>query len=301
MKLYGVIDLGTNTFHLLIARVTKKGIKEVYRERVFVQLADAGIETIGKAPFNRAVETIARYKIILDKHGVSNIKAFGTAGLRTASNGATLIQTIFDKTGIQVELITGMEEARLISLGVQQVVALSDHNSLIMDIGGGSVEFIIANQHQVIWSQSFPIGVAVLYNQFHQNDPITVNEIEQIHIFLHQILEPLKAILSEYPTQNLVGASGTFDVLEKVLEATFVSPQHSIIDVALFKPFYKKIIHTKLEERLVHRDIPNSRAKLIVVALILIDVVIKMTNIKQIDISAYAMKEGILSEMANLS
>ncbi len=293
----GVIDLGTNTFHLLIVESSDKGMQEVYRERIFVQLAEQGIQKIGIAPFQRALDALQHYKSILDQHQVDAVKAFGTAGLRTASNGQDLIEKVARLTDIQVQLISGDEEARLIHKGVQQAIALNQSNSLIMDIGGGSVEFILANKKQVHWAKSFPIGVAVLYNQFHKNDPITSTEITTLRKFLHKELEDLKTALQQFPSTQLVGASGTFDVLEKVLQIERLSPIHSSVPVKNFHPFYKEVLFTTLQERLDIQSIPNSRAQLIIVALILIDVIIEIAKIEQIDISAYAMKEGMIAEL----
>ena len=118
---FGVIDLGTNTFHLLIIEKSSLGTShEIARERIFIKLASEGIETIGAAPFQRGLKAMIRFSEILKEYQVSNIKAIGTAALRTASNGKDFVQLIFKKTGIQIELIDGTEEARLIYQGVKE-------------------------------------------------------------------------------------------------------------------------------------------------------------------------------------
>ncbi len=297
---YGVIDLGTNTFHLLISEKSDAGnIVELFRERIFVKLGEDGIETIGDAPFQRALAAIHSLKATLDLYKVNHIKAFGTAALRTASNGNKFIDKIRDETGIQIKLIPGDEEARLIHLGVIQAVPLNNENGLIMDIGGGSVEFIVANSQGVIWAQSFPIGVSVLFRKFHKTDPITFEEIEKVEDHLETILIPLLGILNIHETPFLIGASGTFDVLDIILSRQRISSIHSIVEVQDFYPLYQQFLNTTLSERLQMEKLPESRAEMIIVAMILINFILKKANIKQISISAYAMKEGILSEMIN--
>jgi len=297
---YGVIDLGTNTFHLLISEKSAAGnIVELFRERIFVKLGEDGIETIGDAPFQRALAAIHSLKATLDLYKVNHIKAFGTAALRTASNGNKFIDKIRDETGIQIKLIPGDEEARLIHLGVIQAVRLNNENGLIMDIGGGSVEFIVANSQGVIWAQSFPIGVSVLFRKFHKTDPITFEEIEKVEDHLETILIPLLGILNIHETPFLIGASGTFDVLDIILSRQRISSIHSIVEVQDFYPLYQQFLNTTLSERLQMEKLPESRAEMIIVAMILINFILKKANIKQISISAYAMKEGILSEMIN--
>jgi len=301
MHRYGVIDLGTNTFHLLIVeyRDTDASFKEIYRERIFVKLAEDGIETIGKAPLERATKALVHFKSIIDKYALTKIKAFGTAALRTASNGIEFIQSIKRLTDIDIQLISGDQEAHLIYKGVQQVVPFHDSYSMIMDIGGGSVEFIIANKNGIAWAQSFPVGVAVLHRNFHHSDPINSTNISSIQQHLSDILKPLIDILQTYPVKTLVGASGTFDVLEQALEGNTVSDFYTQITVKQFYHFYNECLPLNLSERFNHPKIPDSRADLIIVALVLIQFVLQNTSITHLDISAFAMKEGMLAEMHN--
>ncbi|MFN7120286.1 MAG: phosphatase [Saprospiraceae bacterium] len=298
MKKYGVIDLGTNTFHLLIVAATSEGnFQEIYRKQYFVKLAEEGIDTIGAAPFARALEVMHWFKQTLDEQQVSDLRAFGTAALRTASNGAAFIEQVRAETGIDVQLISGDREAALIHKGVLQAVPFAAERWLIMDIGGGSVEFIIADKDQVYWAQSFPIGVAVLFKNFHHSDPIAPEEIAATRRFLQAQLQPLQAALQRYPTHTLVGASGTFDVLENILVSNKTHPHHSFLDARAFPAFYDAVVHLTLQERLEMEGMPAIRADMIVVALILVDVVMQLAAIEQIVISAFAMKEGMLYEM----
>lgn len=292
-----VIDLGTNTFHLLIAELTAEGFQVLYRERRFIKLAEEGIETIAPAPFQRAVSALSAFAEKMEEWAVEKIQAFGTAALRTASNGSTLIKEINEKTGIDVQLIDGDREASLIHKGVIQVVPMRQEPMLIMDIGGGSVEFIIANQEQVLWAQSFPIGVAVLYRRFHKTDPIgSKDKIDLLH-FLDNSLQSLKDALREWPCQDLVGASGTFDVLENMLTEDRPSDHYAAINTDRLDLVTGYLVASDLETRLAMDKMPAERADLIVVAILLINYVCKLAGIKNIYVSAYAMKEGMIAEM----
>ncbi|MCP3928675.1 MAG: phosphatase [Bacteroidetes bacterium] len=298
MERLGVIDLGTNTFHLLIVKANESGrFEELERVRVFIKLAEEGIKTIGDAPYARGIKAIQEFRDILKKYDVKRVKAFGTAALRTASNGQAFLRQVKEQTGVNVQLITGSIEAGYIYRGVAQAVPLGEEKSLIMDIGGGSVEFILANNNTVFWKQSFPIGVAVLYKRFHRSDPITLGEIEEINLFLQQSLHPLLKVLSSENSLKLIGASGTFDVLQNSLATHTPDPFHAFVDSNDFHPFYQSILHTTLAERRAMKEIPRDRVDMIVVALILIDFILQKTNIHQIIISAYSLKEGILHEM----
>ncbi len=297
MEKYGVIDLGTNTFHLLIVqRGDGAPFKELYRERRFVNLADEGIEEIGEIPFKRGVDALIDFKNELKKFEVKKFRAIGTAALRIASNGSTFIEAVFEKTKIKVELVSGEEEARLIHLGVKTGVHFGEVPGMIMDIGGGSVEFIIANSEKVFWSQSFPVGVAVLFHHFHKNDPISETEIREAEKYLKIHLEPLLSELPKYPNLNLIGASGAFEVVENIL-ADEKKKAIKTTSVPDFLTLHQKILKSSLEERLKMDGLPAVRAKLIVVAFLLIDFVIRHSSIREIVVCDYAMKEGILFEM----
>jgi len=300
MNRFAVIDLGTNTFHLLITESDPKGLsKELYRERIFVKLAEDGIGTIGKNAYARGFAALKHFQKIISEKAIDKVKAFGTAALRTASNGKEFIQDVNKKIGISIELISGDEEARLIHLGVLQAVKLDDKKGLIMDIGGGSVEFIIADQREVFWAKSFPIGVAVLHNHFHKKEPIHSDEIEILRVHLENTLQPLFDVLEKHKPPNLIGASGTFDVLENLLPHLQKTELSTTIEVEKFHPLYNRILKMNLKERHAEEGIPSSRADMISVALVLIDFIIQKANIQKIMVSAYAMKEGILWEMKN--
>lgn len=300
MTRYGVIDLGTNTFHLLIVEINEHGEAiEVFRERIFVKLAEDGIGKIGKKAYLRGLQALSHFQKILLDHQVKNINAFGTAALRTASNGSEFIADAKSESGISIQLIPGSEEARLIHVGVTQAVEFGDEKGLIMDIGGGSVEFIIADKDEVFWAESFPIGVAVLHNNFHQKEPISLEEIELLNAHLKQTLQPLFEVLKNHKTTCLIGASGTFDVLENILPNIQRTNLSATIQVENFHPIYHKVLTMNIAERRADESIPLTRADMIVVALILINFIIKKADIEKILVSAYAMKEGILWEMRN--
>jgi exopolyphosphatase / guanosine-5'-triphosphate,3'-diphosphate pyrophosphatase len=298
MSAYGVIDLGTNTFHLLIAEpLTGGGFREHYRERRFIKLAEAGIEHIGPAPYSRGIETMRHFKQLLDAHGVTRLRAIGTAALRTAANGPAFIREVADLTGIAIETISGREEARLITRGVQQALPPIEARYLIMDIGGGSVEFIIAGNGEIQWAESFPIGVAVLYKNFHRTEPIRPGEIDTLWTWLTGQLAPLAARLRERPVHWLIGAAGTFDVIGDLLASEHPTSHASHIDLTGFQALYDRVTAAGREARHTMPGIPDDRADMIVVALVLVDFILHLANIERLTVSNFSMKEGILAEM----
>jgi exopolyphosphatase/guanosine-5'-triphosphate,3'-diphosphate pyrophosphatase len=292
-----VIDLGTNTFHLLIAEVTPAGgVKEIYRERIFVKLASEGIQLIGAAPLARGINALIHFRKVLDEYNCHHLSAIGTAALRTAANGAFFIRQAKEATNIDIELISGDKEARLITRGVLSALPPLEEKVLIMDIGGGSTEYIIADGERVYWRQSFPIGVSVLHNGFHTSDPISANEKGQLRDHLAETTKPLQEALQRFPTQHLAGAAGTFDVLADLLR-DHSAPNHPTshrLNMAGFPEFHDQVVASTLNERLALPGVPAQRVDMIVVAMILLDFTLKLAKIERVTVSDWAMKEGVL-------
>ncbi|MBK7425927.1 MAG: hypothetical protein IPI60_02255 [Saprospiraceae bacterium] len=291
-SLKAVIDLGTNTFHLLIGKVRVDGtIEEVYRKRIYVRLAEEGISVIADAPYQRGLLALEKFRTVLSTLGDIHVIALGTAALRTAKNGSQFIEEVKSKYDIDIQLIDGMMEANLIYEGVRHGVDLGSENSLIMDIGGGSVEFIIANQDGKLWSRSFPCGVAVLYRKFHKTDPIKPAAIDEMNTWLDDLcMDLLKAIEVNQP-KSLAGASGSFEVLAASESEELLSPTEVSSD--FFFQRYHEIKYLPLFEIEQIAWIPNERKKLIVVSFALIDWIISKLHSEKIVISPYALKEGI--------
>lgn len=294
----GIIDCGTNTFHLLVAEIQPNGqIDVLFKERSYVRLGQEGLDHIGEVPFQRGIECIGVFKEKMAEHGVERSKVFGTEALRRASNGEEFVRAVEAATGIHIHLISGEEEARLIHLGVMQAVPPFMGKALVMDIGGGSVEFIIASEEQVFWAQSFPVGVQVLFSGYQKHDPISTGDLAAIEWHLSEVLKPLVEELKHHETPLLLGASGSFEVVEGMLVERKHHPLYSIVPVDHYYHLHGKMLSTSMADRRRMQGLPPERAELIVVAFLLIDFIVRKAGIRQIITSAYAMKEGILLEM----
>ena len=210
-----VVDLGSNTFHLLIVAPIDDTLQEIYRKRVYARLARSGIGLISDTAFQKGVDVLIEFKKEIDKHNVSRIKVVGTEMLRLAPNGGDFVRKVKEKTGFDIEIISGNQEAEYIFKGVEPL--LPSGALLIMDIGGGSVEFIIVIDGKKKWLISLPIGIAVLYFDFQHSDPIQTPDLAVLEGFLAKKLKPLKNAIQRYPINELIGASGAFETFFDVL------------------------------------------------------------------------------------
>ena len=175
-----------------------------------------------------------------------------------------------------------------------------------MDIGGGSVEFILCNNKEIFWMHSFEIGAQRLLEKFQKHDPILSDEIEALNKYLDEVLIPLFKVLKKYPADCLIGSSGTFDTVSEIYyEAK--DPSFNIhkekgweIPVSAIFEAHQLFVSKNKNERLMIPGMIPMRVDMIVVASCLIDFIIKKINIKKLRISAYALKEGVLSEEMKL-
>src|SRR5690606_5513159 len=197
MNKIAIIDMGSNTFHLIIARVWADKWEVLYRTHEAVKIGRGGINngTILPEAFDRALTAMRAFRDMADAYGVQEIYAYGTSAIRNARNGTDLARRIEVETGIRVNIIAGDEEASLIFAGVQAALKL-DRTSLVMDIGAGSVEFIVGSDAGVLWKKSFEIGAQRLVEKFQHHDPIIPDEIAAIDQYLSQALAPLSEAIA---------------------------------------------------------------------------------------------------------
>ena len=303
-----LIDLGTNTFHLLIVEMPLiAGEKPLVllRTKAGVRLGEGGISRgeIAPAAYARALHTLAGFKEEMELHGVTETRATATSAMRVTRNGPDLVRKIFEQTGIQVSVIGGDREAELICAGIRQAVPLGHEHHLLVDIGGGSVEFIIANETTIFWKQSFEIGAQRLLDRFFPEPsgvfPAAAVEAEQE--YLGVVLAPLIEAVQRYKPVGLVGASGSFDSLADMqggqLRAEADLPPYTDLEMSSFQASYRHLLSGNHEQRAALPGIMPMRADMLVVAAVLIDYVLGITEITRIRSSAYALKEGLLAEM----
>lgn len=300
MDKIAIIDLGTNTFHLLIVEIDKGQEKIIHKEKIAVKLGEGGISegTISKSAQERALKTMLYFKDKINEEKVENIFASATSAMRNAANGKEVIDRIYDATGISIQLISGMDEAKYIHMGVKKALKIGPDPALIMDIGGGSVEFIICNQTEVFWMQSFEIGAQRLLDKFHKHDPILPKDIEKLDDFLRRELAELKVKMDIYQPHHLIGSSGTFDTLIDInyQEKEIAKPDEVSFSLSLedFDQIFNEIIHKTRDERMAIPGMIEMRVDMIVVAVCLIQFLIENNDFIDIKVSTYALKEGLL-------
>jgi exopolyphosphatase/guanosine-5'-triphosphate,3'-diphosphate pyrophosphatase len=296
-----IIDMGTNTFHLLMVKVENETFEIFHKEKIAVKIGANGINQghINDEAIKRCISALKSFKKHIDTADVQDIYAIATSAIRNAENQQLLLQKIKEEVGIEPRVISGMEEAAYIHYGVCKALKIDADVSLIMDIGGGSIEFIITQGNHPLWMKSFEIGGQRMMEKFHRNDPITRPEITSIESYLEINLHPLLEACKRYDPRTLIGSSGTFDTLSEIYQRKMNknAREHATelpISQKGMVEIFQEIIAKNKQERLLIPGMIELRVDMIVVASILIQFILKKTGLETTRISSYALKEGVL-------
>lgn len=303
-----IIDCGTNTFNLIMACRKDQSFHILHQEKRAVKLGEGGIANgiITPAAIERAIAAMREYKSKAIEFNCTTMQAYGTAALRSAKNSTTAKQQIEQATGISITLIDGNTEAEWIHLGVMHDHFFRSKNVMIMDIGGGSTEFIISNNYAIKWKQSFALGAALLLDQFKPESQITLEQIEILHQHFDDLLKPLFENLDAYKPDVLIGSAGSFETFASMIElgkgARDVSDDvlRHLFNMEELNLLHQKLINSTLQQRLTMPGLWPPRADMIVLASILFKYVRSKYIFSTYYMTHYSLREGILCRLFQL-
>jgi len=296
-----IIDLGSNTFNLLIATVDKSNLYIHIQEERPVKLGKGsfmnGLRTLQSEAIERAMNTLNEFNTIIKSYNVNEVHAFGTSALRDAINGEAFINEAFINTGIMIKIISGDEEAALIYEGVKCCGGLNEYPALIVDIGGGSVELILADNTGILWKRSYNLGAVRMMEKFPFSDPAKVNEINRLEEYLKTELSDFNKVINQYKPIVFVGCSGCFESIRDILEPMLMECHnlpYKFISLNDFYFLYANLKSSTINERKSINGLVDFRVETIVTALVITQVIMSLANTVKFLQCDYAMKEGIL-------
>lgn len=304
----GILDLGTNTFNLLVVDLHADNTSTtVFKTKIPVMLGSGGInkKTIVPEAFQRGLNALKSHKALIDNFHVHKVFAFGTSALRNARNGKHFIKAAKDLVHIDISLISGEKEAELIYYGVQQALEIGDEASLILDIGGGSNEFIIGTSKEIFAKHSLEIGAARMMDMFKPSDPITKDEQAAMEKYLEDQLDPVFESVKRFPVKELIGSSGSFDTFAALVLHKYHSPSEMkgkreyTFDLNEYYTVHDELIRSTRAERMAMEGMIEMRVDMIVISTILVNIILKKLDITRMRLSSFALKEGILYAMSH--
>lgn len=303
-----VIDLGTNTFNLLVAETSERGtFRVLHEERIAVKMGRGGIhkEKLLPEAMERGLSALSRHEQNIRKFRATNVRVIGTSAIRGAANRDEFIEMVRNRFGWGMEVIDGNREAEYIFRGTVNSLPPLHEKYLVLDIGGGSNEFILAEGDIILWKRSFNIGIARVLELFPMSDPPTLPEIAGVENWFDEHLAPLKEICNLHHPRVLVGCSGAFDTLMDILEGK--EPDATIRKSSFFPldQFYRihhSLISVNRESRCLIPGVDKNRVEMIVIATIFINFILRKLAIRELIHTHFSLKEGVMFEMAdNLS
>lgn len=304
-----VLDLGTNVFNLLLAQVDQFQYSILEEFKVPAMLGGNGLSSgvLHQSAFesaHAAIESIVNR--INERGGVDKIFAFATSAVRDAKNGKEFAESIRQRFGIDVSIISGEREAELISKGIRESMFIYDETVLMMDIGGGSNEFIITKSNQILWKESFPLGMARIKERFMPSNPMTDEEALKIREFFNNSLQSLWDSIDKYKPNLMIGSSGSFDTIRDLLTSQKEESHNNQTDDTLpamelsfteMEDLYQRLIGSTREDRLKMKGMSAIRVDYMVMAMILIKLVIERCLPSQLYQSSFSLKEGVMAEI----
>ena len=309
-KKLAAIDIGTNSFHLIIVSLKDDGDFEIIdREKEVIRLGEGSggdIKMIKEDAQLRAIQTLKRFKGLADSHQ-SEIRAVATSAVRESLNKIEFIKRVFEQTGIEIETISGNEEARLIYLGVLRAVPIFEKKILVIDIGGGSTELLVGEKGNTLYSTSLKLGAVRLTQRFFPNYEIDADSInacrKMVELELINVAESIKVIGFDL----CIGSSGTIMSTGLMIEAL---KKGKLLDGTILNnyEFIRKDFIVVRDEVLNRKTTARrkkisgldlKRADIIPAGIIIVDEIMNLFDLKRITISGYALREGIVIDTLN--
>ena len=299
-----VLDLGTNVFNMLLASFSKEGCSYIDEFKCAAKLGGGGLASglIAEEAFGTACAAMERIMARIEECGGADvIIPYATSAVRDARNGNRFVEIMRERFGLDVRVIPGEREAEFIFKGIMQSLPAEaksgKENVLMLDIGGGSNEFIITDGKDILWKESFPIGMARMREKFNYTEPIGPDVVDEFENYCNSVLESLWKQVEIYRPRLFVGSSGSFDTFKDLMFGPGVEampcrvlPSDQLLDL------HKRLVASTAQKRLARPRMSPIRVDYIVLASVFTQMVIRRINPDVIYQSAYSLKEGAMAE-----
>jgi exopolyphosphatase / guanosine-5'-triphosphate,3'-diphosphate pyrophosphatase len=302
-KKLAAIDLGTNSFHIVVAEITNESglFRILSKDKEVVRLGSGSTDMkyISDQAMDRGIMALKRFRFIADSYNAP-IRAIATSAVREALNKDEFLKRVHSETAMNIEIASGIEEARLIYLGVLQALPVFKKKILMIDIGGGSTEFLIGEKRRVLFSNSLKIGAVRLTERFFQSSRINRATVEDCRLYVKGMLLPIIRILKTKPYELCIGCSGTINTLANIIRAqkgedadvqinNFSFNKEELFDVT------NQIVRTQGSRDLSSiKGMDSARTDIITAGAIILEQIFKELNIEKLTVSEYTLREGIL-------
>jgi exopolyphosphatase/guanosine-5'-triphosphate,3'-diphosphate pyrophosphatase len=296
------VDIGTNSVHLVVAQPIGTGRFEILdREKESVRLGSGSgdMKTLAPDAIERGVDALTRFAHIAQRFGAP-IRAVATSAVREAENRADFLDRVESETGIEIEVISGVEEARLIHLGVLQAVPVLDRRVLVIDIGGGSTEFVVGEGGEVLDALSLKLGHIRLTERFFGDEPVRKRQVTECRQYVRAYLAQVSRAVDRHGFEVAVGSSGTVvNLAEMVRAASGDAPLKTVNNFRFTDGELSAVVDSLFAARTAarRRAVPGldpDRADVILGGSLILAEAFDVLAIPEMRVSDYALREGVL-------
>ncbi len=297
------IDIGTNSFHLIVAEVnTETGrFKILGKEKEVVRLGSGSTDMkyLSELAMNRGIEVLKRFRIVADAFQ-ADVRAIATSAVREAINKQDFVRRVKIETGIRIEIVSGFEEARLIYLGVLQALPVFHNKILLVDIGGGSTEFLIGEKRSIYFSNSLKLGAVRLTERFLESGNLSRKTVEECRKYVRGFLVPIIRDVKKQQFEICIGTSGTINNLANIIrtnrgEAIELPLNNvSFTRAELLETVKNILTFITPVERIEIEGLDPDRADIMPAGAIILEQIFLALGIKILTVSEYSLREGIL-------
>jgi exopolyphosphatase/guanosine-5'-triphosphate,3'-diphosphate pyrophosphatase len=302
MPAFGAVDIGSNSVRLKIARLTRGRLRPILEDREVTRLGEGVFRSGFLTPESMAetVKVLRRFHRATQQVVTDSVRVVATSALRDARNSQAFLEWVRSATGWKVEIISGLEEARLIHLGLVSNMRLDGSSTLMIDLGGGSCELTISGRGQIRDTASLPLGAVRLTDEFLRHDPPRKGELKRLQAFVTREVNRIAPRIVAARAKNVIATSGTAAALATV--ATYLrkaqSRQRTIVSRAEMARIAKRLARLPLDERRQIEGIGLRRAEIIVAGAFVYHELLDRCNLKGFRYSPLGLRDGLLAQMA---
>src|SRR5688500_727465 len=295
------IDVGSNSLHMIVAQVDADGgVTTLWRMKEMVGLGRTSFPSrrLTKDAMDRALNALARFKQAAQLRQAEKIVAVATSAIREAENGGDFLARAKRELGLYVRVVSAREEARLIYLAVRHAANLKDQPHFIVDVGGGSVEFIVGDARRAHMLESRKLGAARMTAKYVTTDPISDDDLKALRRHYERELSPLVEQIQKLEPVKTLGTSGTLENIAALLGSTSEgngdARHHPIIERGPFEKLLARLLESRSKDRAKLRGLDDQRKDQIIAGAVLVDELFTRLKLKRIHICGSALREGIL-------
>ncbi|MBI3803323.1 MAG: Ppx/GppA family phosphatase [Nitrospirae bacterium] len=299
MAVLAGIDIGTNTFRLLVAEMNDaQSLKEICSAKEITRLGEGF--SINKAFLPAAVErsivALKRFRALLQKHPVDDLIIVGTSAVREAQNREAFLKEVKQQTGFDIQVISGEEEALCTFLGVNLVIQNETEPMLVIDVGGGSTEFIGAEGDAPNFLLSTELGVVHLTEKYLKSDPPTSEELKALRLAIDKVIKPIGY---HFPPKGLfAGTAGSITTLaaidQKMKEYDPEKVNRYPLSLGAIQRIFKELSVMPLEQRRKTLGLEKGREDIILTGSLILIAVMELFGYDPVYVSDYGLREGVL-------